>query len=302
MNSVTVSRDRRWFRVVYVPPGQSVQFSQLQAWDPDEVRQGGWRVTIQPGVRVFGRLPEKIARPITRGRVSVSCGSVLRNNRDGQNENPKPVWWHDVAHIRPDGSFEFASLPSGHIAQFFAYADDWVSAQPTDAAYQLLSANYPKDTRKPGGWFRFGQVLRLVGRSQEVKLEMEQAGSVKVRCLDQNGQPSRGIIVGFSPNQIVLGGGGGLFCEHNSTRDLIEGRPQKDFFSGNPFHATSGRDGIAMVRSIPADQQSVFVGTDPWSGVDTHWGVFPEPDDANNRITVRAGETRELEYQLKPLN
>jgi len=302
LNSATISRDRRWFRVVYAPPGRPVQFGRLQAWDPDEAQQREFRVEVRPGVRVFGILPNEIPRPISRGRVAVSCGSALRNDPDGQRPDARPVWWHDVAIVRQDGSFDFPSLPPGHVAQLFAYADDWVSAQPSEEAFQMLSAHYPKDTRKPSGWFRYGQVLRLVGSSQEVKLEMEQAGTVKVRCIDQNRQPLQGITVSFWPNHIVLGGGGGIFCEHKSTMDFIGGRAGHDVFNSNPFHAQSSRAGVAIVRSIPADKQHIYVGSDIWSSCETQWGLVRELDRAKDQVDVRAGETVELEFQLKPFN
>gem|GEM_PF-2905540 len=300
LNSVTISPTRRWFRVVYRPPGEPIQFSRLQSWDPARERQE-YRVDVQPGVRVVGKMPDTIPRPISRGRIVVCSGSVPRgDDGDGQAKST-PVWWDDIATIQPDGRFEFPSLPAGHVAQVFAYADDWVSAQPSDEAFESLCKWYPDDGRKNRpGWFRFGQVLRLVGKSQLLELKMEQAGTVKVHCMDANQQPVQGIVVSFWPNQIVMGGRGGIFCEYNSTLDRLAGRQAWDAFRSNPFRGESDSAGIAIVRSVPADNQSIHVGTELWTSRTDLWGT--DENRKQDQLNIPPGEIVERSFVLKRLN
>ena len=123
---------------------------------------------------------------------------------------------------------------------------------------------------------------------------MDRAGTVRVRCVDHKQNPLSGITVGFWPNYIVMGDGGGLFCEYRSTLDFLEGRSKRAAPRNTPFHAESNRDGIAVVRSIPADKQSMVVGTEFWTSRGKVWAT----DQETLQIEVRAGEVVEQTIEL----
>ena len=161
----------------------------------------------------MGRIPDDVARPIERGHVVVA-GAVhpsIRNRRTNHGR-VSPIWWVETVPIQKDGTFEFSSLPSGHLAQFYAFANDSISAQPTDEAYETSCKWFSEQNRQRNNFFRCGQILRLAGSKSEITIEMEPAGQVLVKCVDPEGHPLRKISVSSWPNQYMVGGGSTVFC------------------------------------------------------------------------------------------
>ena len=178
-----IKSKRRWFRIVHVPPDRPPQFSKPQAWLPDDPASREGLVVVKPGVRVLGKISDDVPRPITRGYVCCRCGSPVPRDEDGnQQQGVRPIFWLDWAPIAKDGTFEFRSLPAGFLGQFYAFANDSISAQPSEEAYETCCNWFGVPNRERNGRFRYGQVLRMVDEKSELKIEMESAGQVRLKC------------------------------------------------------------------------------------------------------------------------
>lgn len=269
LRSIPVHESRKWFRVVRVPPGEPPQFSRAMAWTPDDPASREVRAEVRPGVRVVGKVSETVPRPITRGHVVVWCGSPSRRDEVAGKALPEPIWWIETVPIREDGSFEFPSLPSGYLAQIYALANDAISSQPSDAAYKVCCDWFAAEdrVRERSHFFRYGQVLRLVGAKLPITLDMEPAGQVRVKCVDATGRPLPRIHVSAWPNQYMVGGGSTVFCTRQSSLDGLRGTQPGDWSRDNPFSAETDANGEALIRNLPQGHQSFFAGNDRWRSI-----------------------------------
>ena len=264
MQSIPVSEERRWFRVVHAPAGKPPQFSKLMAWSPDDPTSLEVRVEVRPGARVLGKISDAVPRPITRGRVVVWCGSPARREEGANRAKPRASWWYDHVPIAEDGTFEFSSLPSGYLAQFYAMANDWISAQPTDEAYEVCCKWFAEENHKRNDFFRNGQVLRLAGGETQITLEMEPAGQVRVKCTDPDGRPLVRIEVSCWPNQYMVGGGSTLLCIRQSSLDRLKGQGRIEWSRDNPFSAETNAEGEVLIRNLPQGNQGLYAGNAVW--------------------------------------
>jgi hypothetical protein len=252
------------------------------AWTPDDPSSREVRADVRPGVRVVGMISENVPRPITRGRVVAWCGSPSRIESNADGGRTQPIWWIDTVPVREDGSFEFASLPTGYLAQMYAFANDFISSQPTDAAYKICCDWFASQDqeRQRNHFFRYGQVLRLAGAKSRITLDMEPAGQVRVRCVDIiSGEPVAGVIVGSSPNQYTVGGGSTIFCQGQRTLDcLLEGeRILKRWRQDSPYSAVTDINGEALIQNLPQGHQSFVARNDRWESRQGRHGVEAVP-------------------------
>lgn len=264
LKSIPVGAGGRWFRVIHTPPGEAPQFSKPIAWNPDDPASREVTIEVRPGVRVVGTISKDVERPIERGHVVVWCGSPSHQQPANQQQRHQPIWWIDTVPVEADGTFEFSSLPSGYMAQFYAIANDWISAQPTDEAFETCCKWFGEQNRQRHNFFRNGQILRLAGRETQITIEMELAGRVKVKCVDPQGHPLRRVHVSSWPNQHMIGGGSTVFCTARSSLDRLLGDRDFDWATRNPFGAETDENGEALIRNLPAGQQSLHAGNEFW--------------------------------------
>ena len=270
LKSNPVRDDQRWFRVVRTPPGEPPQFSKALAWTPDDPTSLERRVEVRAGVRVLGKVSDNVARPIERGHVVAFCGSRVHREEGDDRPQGQPIFWIETVPIAKDGSFEFAALPSGYLAQFYAFANESISAQPADEAYETCCNWFavPNKNRNPQvvrQAVRHGQILRLTGGKSEFTLEMEPAGRVRVTCVDPDGRPLTGIDVSSFPIQFMVGDGSTIFCSRQSSLEQLRGIKRKDWRESNPYIATTNSEGTALIRNLPAGKQSFFAYNHRWT-------------------------------------
>ena len=287
LDSIPIQKDRRWFRVVRLVPGELPQFSLPRTWTMEKNEPIEMKVEVYPGVKVLGRISDLVPRPINRGRVVVWCGSPKQQLTAIDQNRSSPIWWRETVSIRNDGTFEFPSLPAGYLAQFFAIADDYVSSQPTDDAYEKCVNWFNETERGRHLSFRYGQVLRLVGKQQNLVLDMEQAGRVQVKCVDQQGHPLNGIKVASWPNQYIVGAGATIFCEFRSSVNQLRGWDWFRSRDSNPYQVLTNANGEATLLSMPKGQRGL-VTDDPF------WKC-----QADLNVNVTAGKTETVLLELE---
>lgn len=279
--------NRRWFRVVRLTPDEPPQFGQPRAWSPDDPESLIAFVPIQQGVKVSGRISDNVARPIARGQVVVWCGSPVRKEDAVDNGRSSPIWWTDVAKIEEDGTFEFPSLPSGFLAQFYAYANDSISSQPSDEAYEKCCEWFTQQSQQRHGSFRYGQVFRLAGRTAKVTVEMEPGHEVTVRCVDEKGSPLAGVSVYTNPNQYIVGAGSNIFCTGYSTVEALRGDRYAFRRRSSIYHEKTNEEGFAVLRNIPEGSFSLGTSSRLWQS-DDQLRLDCKADQVNQQtITMR---------------
>jgi hypothetical protein len=273
--------------VIRAPVGAPAEFSKPQAWDPDDPASQEARVEVRPGVRVTGKISDDVPRPIDRGQIVVWCGSPVRQDAGNNQRHARSIWWIDTVPVNKDGTFEFPSLPSGYLAQFYAIANDSISSQPTDQAYETCCNWFAEQNRQRHATFRYGQILRLAGTTTQITIEMEPAGQVRVKCVDPNGRPLPRISVSSWPNQYMVGGGSTIFCTRQSSLEHLRNKSQVYWSHESFFTVESDADGVALMRNLPEGQQSLVAGNAIWRTGQEH-RVKSDPKNVTEfKITMR---------------
>jgi hypothetical protein len=251
LQSMTVTDERRWFRVVRAVPGKPPEFSKSSAWPSDDPRSRTAQVEIHPGVRVTGKLSDNVARPILRGHVLACCGSHVHHNDEGVVQVRQPFFWYETVPITEEGTFEFASLPAGYLGQFYAFANDSISAQPSLAAFETCRHWFGVQDLMQEPAYRYGQILRLAGTRSAITLEMETACEVQFKCTSSAGKPLAGIEIQACPNQWTCGLSTTVFCTYSSSLDQLLGVPADESPARRPFNVKTNEDGEAVIRNLP---------------------------------------------------
>lgn len=252
-------------------------FSKLFEFETDSEKMVSIpNILVQPGKRVFGKLPDNVPRPIVDGSVSID---VLMTP-DAPLGGREPVEWTDSAPIAEDGTFEFKSVPGPAQVQVIAICRGWV----------IRSA---KEGRINGQTFD----LLKEQAELEVAFEMEQTGDVHIELMSVDGESVVGAKVYTWPNKVLLSGGSTLLTSSWRSIDYIE-RLLKGETNWNPWgkepstnrhYQISDDEGMVTLRDIPVgSEESINVQHPEY---DLPYEIGEVRNDVKFRVS--AGETEE---------
>ncbi|HEY3898420.1 MAG TPA: carboxypeptidase regulatory-like domain-containing protein [Chthoniobacter sp.] len=222
---------RASLRLVCFPDGDETHFSDVVEFDAEPGKPIDLRLTLRRGRRLAGVLDETVVRPVLRGTVEVS---VRAGNTAGN------VSWHARAPIQSNGSFVFASLPSGTV-ELIALCDGYVSKN--GSAERPISPRIPQQFRED---------------AEPLLVQMEPTASVRVRVRDRAGRPRSGTHIHFWPNAIWGGRSARIFAAGLSTEELLRSEPQTrqeqmmNLPGADRFHGVTDPDGESMIPSLPS--------------------------------------------------
>ena len=233
-------------------------------------------ILVQPGKRVFGKLPDNVPRPIVNGSVSIN---VLMTP-DAPLGGREPVEWTDSALIAEDGTFEFKSVPGPAQVQVIAICRGWVIRSSKEGRVN-------------------GQTFDLLKEQSELEVafEMEQTGDVHIELMSVDGESVVGAKVYTCPNKVLLSGGSQLLTRSWRSIDYIErllkgetkSSPWNDESSTNRHYQISDDEGMVTLRDIPVGSEE---------SISVHHPKYDLPYESgevrnNAKFRVNAGETEE---------
>jgi hypothetical protein len=232
-------------RAVHFPPHGPVMFSKLVSFEAKAGETNEFALELKPGVRVTGRLDESVPRPVRGGRV---CTRVFEEGHDGDSDAPVWCGWRTV---NAEGEFVFESLPPGRM-EVIGMGDGFLSANGQPLKGRTTSQRLPQ-------WFSIN------GREQVITLQMEAAASCEVTVLDDAGKPLAGAKALFWPNVLWGGNGSTVFATDTfNSEDVFRNGRSVDWLethrlAQDDFRAISASNGVALVRTLPAGNQSYRV-------------------------------------------
>lgn len=230
-------------------------------------------VELTQGVRVFGRLPDDIPRPIKNGWVQIVQFPLPLQG--AANAGLEMLHWAERAPIDKDGNFEFPSLPASGRIQLIALCDGWVS---------------------PGeNVFTKGTTVQVTGSDLEVDLEMMPTMDAHLEIVDENDQPIENAEIYFSPNQLWADWGSQILGEQMSTLNgieiqlkLIDESKQIKFRRAETYSGKTDAQGKCSILNLPLRSSHSFgVGK---KGVGSKELTLEPP-------TTEAGESRQISRQ-----
>ena len=230
-----------------LPDGVPPVFGDLVRWDADDPATHKTAVVLQRGVRVSGRLDNGIERPVGPGWVEAHCvwpvppyEAVEYRVQGGFRA------WTARAAVRPDGTFEFASLPHGCDLFLLALGEGFASAEPTAEEWAAATDRYEDRAVFDPDW-RHPQFVFGLDGSSEVVVRARPPGSLRVRVTTPGGS-AEGLRVLQHPNVSLPGVGSAGLLSLQPTRGVLLGRPRS--WPGPPNVASVGADGLARLPAV----------------------------------------------------
>jgi hypothetical protein len=220
-------------------------------------------VSLQPGVRVAGRVSDEVPRPIKDAQIAVYTSGP-------EAFGFSQLSWMDAVPLGEDGTFEFPSLPAGSL-RFHVVSEEWVSEVQTDEFKRTRPWSAGTITQDRSG----------------LVIPMERTGACEITVLDAQGTAVAGASA-YVSSRAFFGGLGNLMPGQNRRLSLDEVLTQKIPNPGDlkavvdhqaameeamrQFHILAGAlrppsriatdaQGHAMLRGIPpgADGSSISV-------------------------------------------
>lgn len=257
-------------------------------------------INLRPGLRVQGRLADNVPRPVTEGIV---VAWSQPKPEEGALERREAIGWCDSATIQADGSFEFASLPSGGRLQLIAVCREWVI---TDHMRDGKPLQF-------GGRIKIGILIDLESADirdnllTDVVLPMETTGAIEVTIKHLDGSPAKGIYVGASPNQMLEDMGTQLLGEAYRSITAIESRLDgtslPNYWQQGPrksrYSQETDTDGKATLYDLPLGTWDVYVYSEEFA-------LVPENRVQDRRFpavsaTVDKAQTTSIQATVQPI-
>lgn len=226
--------------IVQPMPNGKTRFSELLSFHFDEKdRETGVLIDdieLSEGIRVFGKLPDDIPRPIINGSVQIVQFPLILEQ--AANAGLEMVHWTAHTPIDEEGNFEFKSLPPSGRIQLIALCDGWVS---------------------PGeNIFTKGTTVQITGGDTEVDLEMIPTMDAQLTVVDENDDPIVDANVSFNPNQLWADWGSQLLGQKMDSLTEIEfqlqlidesKKPKSERF--NLYSSKTDAKGQCIIRNLP---------------------------------------------------
>ena len=240
LESRPLPEEWKWLRAVWLNPDGPPQFSERYQWLPGDEETHEFALSVVPGTRLEARLDDTVPRPVAGGRACLFVTDPLTD--------PPSTVWADVVEISADGTFAFESLPRGCDAQIVAMCDGYYSPSPAEPELLSAATRYDMTTASSSG-FLYPQLFTLDRELITATVQMQPTAECRVLVIDQNELPVADVLVGFWPNQVILGSGSMIYGNGYSTASLLRsGEPEID--TAEWFNRTTDEDGQGEFENL----------------------------------------------------
>jgi hypothetical protein len=207
-----------------------------------EVRLFRYLVELQPGVRVFGKLPSNIKRPVKDGVVIARQQPMPMTN--AREFGMRQLMWGEWTKIAEDGSFEFLSMPRSGKIQVIAMCDGWVALDE--------------------GRMTKGQTFSVSDEDLEVELELEPTMDAIIDVKDEAGNPIQDASVAFWPNPLWVDFGSQILGQRFQSLDQVKAQVAQNEASVtldrvSAFLEKTDAKGRAVIRNLPSRSEQPFL-------------------------------------------
>lgn len=273
-------------------PSGEIVYSEDLAFTAEKGIGYSYTLEMKPGIRLEGRLDDNVPRPVKNGRVLIcvrpkeypawtnyaDVDDILKNY-------PNVNFWKSYRPIAEDGTFVFESVPPGGL-DVIVHGDGFISQNGGDFTQRIGSK------LEKGPSIAMPQPFALVAPTTKIEIVTEPTATLEVTAKTKAGKPVEGATVYVNPNVLRMGG---IFGDmRTSSEEPFRTMPA---LPDVPYFATTDKDGVAVIRNIPATDQGIDVYAD-------HFQVpLQEPKgwrDRNLRTTYSPGMTNKFELILEP--
>jgi beta-lactamase regulating signal transducer with metallopeptidase domain len=274
-------------------PSGEIVFSKSFAFTAEKGGKYNFSLEMRPGIRLEGRLDDRVPRPVKNGRVVISVRPdeypAWNNYADVDHvlkQYPNVHFWKSFRPIAEDGTFVFESVPPGGL-DVVVHGDGFVSQNGAD----FLHHEGSKLVKGPS--IAMPQAFFLEAPTTKIEVLTEPTATLKFTAkARRSGKPIEGATVYVNPNVLRINGifGNVRYSNEEPFRTVA---PLPDI----PYHAKTDKDGVATVRNIPASTRGMEVDH-------PHYQVpLQEPEGWRDRhipMSFSPGVTNKIELSLEP--
>jgi hypothetical protein len=235
-------------------PSGEIVFSDSRAFTAEPGRNYEFALELKPGIRLEGRLDDRVPRPVKHGRALISLRPPefpAWNNYaevdDVLKQYPNYHAWKSYRPIAEDGTFVFEAIPPGGL-DVVVHGDGFASRSGGDFSERVES----KLVKVPG--FALPQAFALEAPVTKIEVVTEPTATLALFAKTSEGKPLAGATVYVNPNVVRMGGilGDMKRSSESPFRNLA---PLPDV----PYSATTDGTGLAIIRNVPASDRGIEV-------------------------------------------
>jgi len=231
-------------------PSGEIGYSDTVAFTAESGQHIKMDLEIKPGIRLEGKLDDRVPRPVKNARVMVSvrpkefpAGPVIEDFyslRQVTNYN-NVYFWQSYRPIAEDGSFVFESVPPGE-ADVVVLGDGFVSKSVGKLQ------NRVNGQLIPGPPMGIPQIFALAAPVTQITVATEPTVTLKFTTKTQTGEPIEGVSVGMHPDAFRMRGVFGWTPDYSERPFHAMRELERPVFSGK-----TGKDGTIVLTNIPAE-------------------------------------------------
>ncbi len=279
-------------------PSGEIVYSDSQPIAAEPGHTYHYSLEMKPGIRVEGRLDDRVPRPVTNGRVLISVRPkelpaqlIPEDNASIFKKYGYFNSWHSYRTIAADGSFAFESVPPGEV-DVIVQGDGFVSKSIGVLQNRITDENTHTSKLVPGPKFGIPQPFALTAPLTTIEVVTEPTATLELTAITKAGKPIAGTSIWLNPNVIRMHNG--IFGDMSDSSETgVRTLPPLPKI---PYHATTDANGRAVIRNIPALGGGMEVE-------DAHYQVplnLPgSMRDRQVRIQFSPGETNRFELLLE---
>jgi hypothetical protein len=272
-----------------LPSGQ-IGYSESHAFTAEPGKPYAAALELKPGVRLEGRLDERVPRPVKNGRVLISVRPkelpawlIPEDTRELFAKYGIFACWRTYRPIAANGTFVFESIPPGEV-DVVVHGEGFVSrngGQPQNRINSQLV---------PGPTIGVPQPFPLAAPVTTIVVVTEPTATLEVTARTKSGKPVGAANVYLYPNVLRMGGVLGLMT-HSSEEPLRTLAPLPE----PPYSGRTDATGRVTIHDLPAVARHLDVDHPEFEvAIDGPRG------DRTTRLELSPGATTQLELTLQP--
>jgi hypothetical protein len=275
-------------------PSGEIVYSESLAFSAEKGKSYSFALEMKPGIRLEGRLDDKVPRPVKNGRVLINVRPkefppllVPEELGDLYEKYGYIRFWKSYRPIAEDGTFLFESIPPGEL-DVVVHGDGFVSKSIGQVKNRINSELVP------GPSIGIPQPFPLVAPVTRIEVVTEPTATFELTTRTKSGKPVEGVTVGLDPNVLRMHG---IFGE-------MEHSSEEPFHNLNPlprgralYSGVTDKNGVVVIPNLPAFTRD-FQIYHPQFEV-----PLQDPNGWRNRVVhlkFSPGVTNKMELTLEP--
>jgi beta-lactamase regulating signal transducer with metallopeptidase domain len=231
-------------------PSGGIVYSETVAFTAEKGKPCEFALEMKPGVRLEGRLDDRVSRPVRNGRVMIDVRpkeypalTVLDDFYDLDKKYGGRYFWHSYRPINEDGTFVFESIPPGEV-DVVVLGDGFAAKSSAQLVYRDKSTS-PMPVP---------QAFPLVSPVTKVEVATEPTATLEFSATTKSGKPIEGARVGMYPSVFRMRGIYGWVKKSSEEPFRVAPELAEPIFAGK-----TGKDGKLVLRNIPGQSRGLEV-------------------------------------------